>query len=103
MEEIAASLGENAGKVLSQPGKLRVVAVLTDGRSGKFINCNSSAHMDGEPMVDPSSTERIHADGVSVETGRWTLDGRRVDAPVPGVNIVRYSDGTVRKELVGNK
>lgn len=103
MEEIGASLGENAGKVLSQPGKLRVIAVLTDGRSGKFINCNSSAHMDGEPMVDPSFVESISTDGVRIETGRWTLDGRRIDVPAPGVNIVRYSDGSVRKELVGNK
>lgn len=103
MEEIAESLGKNAGKLLSKPGKLRVITVLMDGRSGKFINCNSSAHMDGEPMVDPSSVESISEDVIRVETGRWTLDGRRVDAPVHGVNIVRYSDGSVRKELVREK
>lgn len=93
-------LGEIAEAVLSRPEKLRVVAVLTDGRSGKFINCNSSPLMNGDPFVDMSSTGSICFDGVPVETARWTLDGRRTDAPVEGVNIVRYSDGSVRKELV---
>lgn len=35
-----------------------------------------------------------------VEIARYTLDGRRVDAPVKGINIVRYSDGSVRKIMV---
>lgn len=35
-----------------------------------------------------------------VEIARYTLDGRRVDAPVKGINIVRYSDGSVRKTMV---
>ena len=36
----------------------------------------------------------------AVETARYTLDGRRIDAPVKGINIVRYSDGSVRKVMV---
>lgn len=36
----------------------------------------------------------------ATETARYTADGVRVDAPVKGVNIVRYSDGTVRKVIV---
>ena len=34
------------------------------------------------------------------ETARYTLDGRRIEKPVRGVNIVRFSDGSTRKELV---
>lgn len=36
----------------------------------------------------------------AVEVERYTLDGRRVNGPVPGVNIVRYSDGSVLKVMV---
>ncbi len=36
----------------------------------------------------------------ATETGRYTLDGKKTDTPQKGVNIVRYSDGTVRKALV---
>lgn len=35
-----------------------------------------------------------------VEVARYTLDGRLVTAPVKGINIIRYSDGSTRKVLV---
>lgn len=33
----------------------------------------------------------------ATETGRYTMDGKRVYLPVRGINIVKMSDGTVRK------
>lgn len=45
----------------------------------------------------------IHENTVSdsaVEVARYTLDGRQISTPVAGVNVVRMSDGTCRKELV---
>lgn len=33
----------------------------------------------------------------ATETGRYTMDGKRVYLPVKGINIVKMSDGTVRK------
>ena len=33
------------------------------------------------------------------ETGRYTMDGKRVYLPVRGINIVKMSDGTVRKVM----
>ena len=95
-------LGDIEEVVLSAPEKLRVVAVLTDGN--KFINCNSSAWMNGEPFAsDMSGINGISTDANAVEVARYTLEGRRIAAPVPGVNIIRYSDGTVRKVMVVNQ
>ena len=34
------------------------------------------------------------------EVSRYTLDGQRLTTPVKGLNIVRYSDGTIKKEAV---
>ena len=34
------------------------------------------------------------------EVSRYFLDGQRLTAPVKGLNIVRYSDGTIKKEAV---
>lgn len=87
-------------EVLSMPDKLRVVAVMTDGRSGKFINCNSSLLINGKPFTDTSSVENISVNYEPTEVGRWTLDGRHIKTPVKGINIVRYSDGTTRKIIV---
>lgn len=39
-------------------------------------------------------------DSEVVETGRYTIDGIRINAPQKGLNIVRYSDGTVKKVMV---
>lgn len=82
------------------PEKMRVVAVLTEGATGKYVNCNSSAWMNGEPFAPVSGVENVITDADAFEVARYTLDGRCISAPVPGVNIVRYSDGTVRKVMV---
>ena len=34
------------------------------------------------------------------EVARYSLNGQRLTAPTKGVNIVKYSDGSVRKEIV---
>ena len=36
----------------------------------------------------------------AVEAERYTLDGRRITTPQKGINIVKYSDGRVSKEVV---
>ena len=52
---------------------------------------------------DPTDTggvvtvDRVSTD--AVETGRYDIHGRRIAKPVPGINIIRMSDGSVRKEL----
>ncbi|MEE1022884.1 MAG: hypothetical protein U0L83_07125 [Muribaculaceae bacterium] len=42
----------------------------------------------------------IEAASDAKEVARYTLDGRQIDKPVPGINIVRYNDGSVRKVFV---
>ncbi len=34
------------------------------------------------------------------EVARYTIDGYRILTPQKGINIVKYSDGSVRKEMV---
>ena len=51
--------------------------------------------------INPSGIEAAsHNGGKATVTERYTLDGKRVSAGLRGLNIVRMSDGTVRKELV---
>ncbi len=38
----------------------------------------------------------------AVEVARYDVHGRRLAKPVPGINIVRMSDGTTRKEIEKN-
>lgn len=48
---------------------------------------------------DPTAISGIHT-ATATEAARYTLDGRQVSAPQRGLNIIRLSDGTVRKVIV---
>ena len=47
-----------------------------------------------------SEVEEVMAAEEIVEVARYTLDGQCIDKPVKGINIIRYSDGSVRKVMV---
>ena len=49
--------------------------------------------------LTPTAIGSINA-ASATETIRYTLDGRQISAPQHGINIVRMSDGTVRKVMV---
>lgn len=51
---------------------------------------------DGPDAVDATIRDR----GVAVESSRYSLDGHSLSSPSKGLNIVRMSDGTVRKTVV---
>ncbi len=76
-----------------------------------------STRGEGESMIRSAASERMIVDpsnggcwtGINapesvavevVETGRYTIDGRKISEPEKGLNIIRYSDGTVRKVFV---
>lgn len=79
------------------PDRMRVIAVLLDAGGGKIVNSNSSAYPDGTPFVGIEAAETATD---AAEIARYAIDGTRLSVPAPGINIIRYSDGTVRKVLV---
>ena len=50
--------------------------------------------------LTPSAIQTINKDANVTEETRYTLDGRKISEPQHGINIVRMSDGTVRKVTV---
>ena len=49
---------------------------------------------------EPTGVENMNMAKKITEVSRYALDGQRLDHPRKGLNIVKYSDGTVRKILV---
>lgn len=45
-------------------------------------------------LIDAATLNEI------VEVGRYSMDGRQLNGPTPGFNIIRYSDGSTRKIFV---
>lgn len=68
-------------------------------------------HMYGSSMVGSEASNRIFvefsksvddvcSDAGAYEVARYTIDGIKIDEPVKGINIVKYSNGKVLKEVV---
>lgn len=49
---------------------------------------------------DPAGIRAISSVTNRYEVARYTISGRQIDTPQKGLNIVKYSDGTVRKVIV---
>lgn len=56
--------------------------------------------LSNEAMLTPTGIDQTGSDATATETGRYAIDGRRLTSPERGVNIVRMSDGKVRKIIV---
>ena len=84
-------------KIIQDKSKLKVCVLLINKTTGRIENaakCTIS-----EPNTTAISTVSERKD-TAVEIARYTLDGRRVTTPQKGINIVKYSDGRVSKEVV---
>ncbi len=49
---------------------------------------------------DATSIHNTVATPEAQETARYAVNGQRLTAPIKGINFVKYSDGTVKKEIV---
>lgn len=83
--------------VIQDKSKLTVCVLLINTKTGQIENaakCRISDAATTAITTVPQGQDSV------VETARYTLDGRRITTPQKGVNIVKYSDGRVRKEVV---
>ena len=75
---------------------LSVVVLVIDNTTNSIVNaarCVVKPYTATAIETPKATTERV-------EVARFNLTGRRLAAPEPGVNIVKYSDGTVQKVFV---
>lgn len=80
-----------------------VITPLKAGKADITIQINSNGKL-AETVVSVEVTEATDIDSVegakAEETGRYTLDGKMLNAPQRGINIIRMSDGTIKKVIV---
>ena len=71
-----------------------VVALMTDA-TGYIVNCYKM------PVItDPSAIGRIENTANATITAIYTPNGAQVNKLQKGINIVKYSDGSTRKEII---
>lgn len=83
--------------IIRDKAKLKVCVLLINIQTRRIENAAKCSIADAIPNSISSVSDRKET---AVETARYTLDGRRITAPQKGINIVKYSDGRVRKEVV---
>lgn len=80
-----------------------VITPLKAGSADITVQVNSNGKL-AETVVSVTVNEATGIDGVDTEgaevVGRYTLDGKMLDAPQRGINIIRMSDGSIRKVIV---
>ncbi len=75
---------------------LTVVVLVIDNNTHSIVN---AARCVVKPYT-ATDIETPKATAERVEVARFNLTGRRLAAPEPGVNIIKYSDGSVQKVFV---
>ena len=83
-------------RVIQDKSKLHVVVLVLNTSTGKIVNadqCEISDHT-------PSGIESAPTTDEVVEVARYNISGALLDKPVKGLNIVKYSDGRIVKEIV---
>ena len=82
-------------KKIMDNDELNLCVFLIDTTTGKIVNADSKS-------LNPSTgIEGVSSNGENVrEVARYTVDGRRIYEPQQGINLVKYSDGKVKKVVV---
>ena len=94
-----------AGKMGSMYGSISQVAFnYAETPSQQWIIiCEDELEQYGMKPAVPTSIGTVTIDGKDVEktiVGIYTIGGTKLNATQPGINIIRYSDGTSKKVLV---
>lgn len=50
--------------------------------------------------IDAAGISQVEADNNNIEIARYDIHGRKLAEPTKGINIIKMSDGSTRKEFV---
>ncbi|MCD8288621.1 MAG: Omp28-related outer membrane protein [Prevotella sp.] len=67
-----------------------------DDLDAAYVNNCNMVSLTGATGIQPV----VAAEGAACETARYTVGGTRISSPQKGVNIVRMSDGSVKKVII---
>ena len=86
-------------RLLHDKTKLKVCVLLINTANGQIENAAKCSINDADPAgISPVK----EGQNTAVEVARYTLDGRRLHGPQRGINLVKYSNGRVCKEVVSH-
>ena len=94
---------DNVATATVKNGKLVVTGVKAGNTTVELNFCSNGISTTATVKVAVTQSTGITGTQTSAdvrEIARFTIDGKRINQPQRGVNIVKYSDGTVKKVVV---
>ncbi|MFC2774400.1 MAG: thioredoxin family protein, partial [Segatella oris] len=83
-------------RTIQDKSKLHVCVLVINTKTKEIVNADQCTISDSATTGIDSMADA----GKAVETARYDAAGRRISHPTRGLNIVKYSDGHMVKELV---
>lgn len=86
---------ENPLNLVQNVRNLNVIALVINSSTGEIVNA-AKAHVDATNGINSATTTNKYATVKDI----YSIDGKRIDTMRKGINILKMSDGTVRKYVV---
>lgn len=80
--------------IIQNKDNIRVAAILLNRITGEVVNA------DAVKINVTTGINGVESDTNPTETARYTIDGRRISSPQKGINIIKMSDGNVKKVII---
>ena len=80
-------------KKIKEYDNMNLCVIVIDNNTGKIVN---SAIV---KLSEANAIDDVASDNVT-EVARYSIDGQRITTPAKGINIVKFSDGSVRKVMI---
>lgn len=103
VKSVKSVADNNVATATVKDGKLVVTGVKAGNTTVELNFCSNGISTTATVNVKVTQATGITGTQTSAdvrEVARFTIDGKRINQPQRGVNIVKYSDGTVKKVIV---
>lgn len=103
VKTVKSVAGNNVATATVKDGKLVVTGVKAGNTTVTLNFCSNGISTTATVNVTVTQATGIIGTQTSAdirEIARFTIDGKRINQPQRGINIVKYSDGTVKKVIV---
>ena len=90
----------SAKNTFDRVDKSKCVLYVPQGTYQDYFLADEWGDFDNIVEYDATSINNVSTSAETKEVSRYSMDGQLLSAPTKGVNIVKYSDGSVKKVTV---
>ncbi len=78
----------------------RIVRFMYQKELMMFIKSSDFGYFENIVEFDATGIDKVTTSTDAKEVSRYSVNGQRLSAPAKGLNIVKYSDGSVKKVAI---